>query len=335
MVLATAEAVRATVVAPRTVTVLTGLSAAPFAILALLRAFGLERGWPLVPVMAFVPYAAGLALFPLIAALAARRWVVVAVAAVAFLTLAGCVVPRALGHADPVARAAGGPDLRVLTSNMKGGAADPAQLVSLIREHSVDLLALEEYTPQGQAALGDAGLDELLPYRVAYPSNVPGGSALYSRYPLTDSGYRWLPPYFGQAYATVQVPGAPEILVEAVHPAAPSAAGMLADWRTGLDAQPRATPRGPVRLLLGDFNATLDHSPLRRLLGSGYRDAASVVGAGFQPTWPYDGTMLPGVTIDHVLADPRMAVRAVSTYKIRRTDHRAVLAHLILPLGLN
>jgi endonuclease/exonuclease/phosphatase family metal-dependent hydrolase len=245
--------------------------------------------------------------------------------------LAGCVLPRALGGADPIARAGGGPDLLVLTSNMEFGAADPDQLVALVREHSVDLLALEEYTARGQAALGDAGLDELLPYRVAYPSDLPGGSALYSRYPLTDSGYRALPPYFGQAYATVRVPGGRDVLVEAVHPAAPSSAAMLGDWRTGLAAEPRATPDGPVRLLLGDFNATLDHLPLRQLLGSGYRDAASVVGAGFQPTWPYDGTLLPGVTIDHVLVDPRMAVRAVSAYKIRHTDHRAVFAQLILP----
>ena len=42
-----------------------------------------------------------------------------------------------------------------------------------------------------------------------------------------------------------------------------------------------------MRLLVGDFNATLDHAALRRLLDTGYRDAASVVGQGMTPTcWP-------------------------------------------------
>src|SRR5262249_28550493 len=88
---------------------------------------------------------------------------------------------------------------------------------------------------------------------------------------------------------------------------------------------------GPVRLPLGDFTATLDHGPLRDLLGSGYRDAASVVDAGFTPTCPYDGRTLPKTTIDHVLASRRIGVRDVSAYTVLDTDHRALFAALTLP----
>jgi len=67
------------------------------------------------------------------------------------------------------------------------------------------------------------------------------------------------------------------------------------------------------------------------LLRSGYRDAAATLGDGFVGTWPYDGTRLPKVTIDHVLADPRVAIRALSANRVNGTDHRALYAQLTLP----
>jgi endonuclease/exonuclease/phosphatase (EEP) superfamily protein YafD len=304
------------------------LFVAPFTAWALVRVFGLERGWPLVPLVAFTPYAAGLSLLPLAAALALGRWPAAALAAATTLALAWCVLPRAFGRAD---RPAGGPTLRVLTSNLQYGEADPEQLLALVRTRSVDLVALQEYTPEADKALRAAGLDMLLPYRVAHPRDEPGGSALYSRFPLVDSGHRTLPPYFGQSYATLRVPGAGDVRVESVHPCAPSAPGLLRHWRTGLADQPCATRHGPVQILLGDFNATLDHASLRRLIATGYRHAGSRVGTALAGTWPYDGSRLPPVAIDHVLVDPRVAVHAASAHRITGTDHRAVLAVLTLP----
>jgi endonuclease/exonuclease/phosphatase (EEP) superfamily protein YafD len=302
----------------------------PFAAWALVRLLGLEdHAWPLVAAMAYTTYAALLALLPVALALALRRWVVAGIAALVALCLAACVVPRGLGGPDR----AHGPALRAMTSNLRVGGADPGTLVALVRRQGVDLLALQEFTPRAEEALRDAGLERLLPYHAAYPVDGVGGAALYSRYPLRDTGFRPLPPFFGQAYATLDVPGAVPVLVESAHPCAPSDPSRITDWRHDLAAEPRAIPHGPVRLLLGDFNATLDHAPLRALIGSGYRDAASVVGAGFVPTWPYDGRLLPKTTIDHVLADQRIGVRRVSAYPIPDTDHRALFAELTLPAG--
>jgi endonuclease/exonuclease/phosphatase family metal-dependent hydrolase len=158
--------------------------------------------------------------------------------------------------------------------------------------------------------------------------------------------------------------------VESVHPAAPYALGVLDDWRADLAAQPAAAQPGPVqdgpvqdgsiqdgpvrdgpiRVLAGDFNATLDHALLRRLLATGYRDAAATVGAGLAGTWPACarswGSLrsflagrvdalpcrpVPPVVIDHVLADRRVGIVAVSVHRLPGSDHRAVLAVLSLP----
>src|SRR6266542_1794008 len=132
------------------------MAVAAFGFWAVGRLFGLERGFPLVQLMAFTPYVAGAALaVPLLAA-ALRRWPAAAVSAAVAVALVSCVLPRSLadGGALPA-----GPTLRVLTANMLVGGADPAAIVRIVREQKVDLLALQELTPDAERALARAGLE--------------------------------------------------------------------------------------------------------------------------------------------------------------------------------
>ncbi|MFF5052333.1 endonuclease/exonuclease/phosphatase family protein [Micromonospora sp. NPDC000663] len=311
-------------------TVLSWLAVGPVAAWATVRLAGLDRG-PLVQVLAFTPYAAGWSVLALAAAFALRRWWPAAVAAVAAVTLLGLVVPRALPAPQP---AAAGPTLRLLTANLLAGAADARTLVDLVRTRQVDVLTVQEFTPDAQAALDRLGLDRLLPYRNLNAQAGTPGSGLYARWPISDAGIRtnrrgW---GFTQAYGTLTVPGAPPVRVESAHPSAPYALDQVGAWRADLTAQPPATGDGELRILAGDFNATLDHSPLRALLRTGYVDAADATGAGLTGTWgPYDGDLIPPVTIDHVLVDSRIAVGSVRVHNLPGSDHRPVLATLTLP----
>ncbi|MBW4705301.1 endonuclease/exonuclease/phosphatase family protein [Micromonospora sp. RL09-050-HVF-A] len=310
-------------------TLLCWLAVAPGLAWAVVRLAGLDRG-PLVQALAFTPYVAGWSLLVLTLTLALRRrWPAVA-AAVAALALVGAVAPRALPTGQPTVD---GPELRLLTANLLKGGADAATLVELVRRHRVDVLTVQEFTPAARDALDRAGLAGLLPHRQLNPEVGTTGSGLYARFPLSDGGFRRNAGFaFTQAYATVAVPDAPPLRVESAHPAAPWSVEVVGEWRTDLAGQPRATPDGQLGILAGDFNATLDHAPLRALLASGYVDAADAVGAGLVGTWgPYDGTPIPPVTIDHVLVDRRIAVSAVTVHRVPATDHRAVLATLRLP----
>ena len=67
------------------------------------------------------------------------------------------------------------------------------------------------------------------------------------------------------------------------------------------------------------------------LLDRGYKDAAAQVGAGLIPTWPANKRIPPIITIDHVLVDHRVGVKAVSVHDVPGTDHRAVFAELTVP----
>ena len=298
---------------------------------AVVRLFGPERGF-LVPLVAFTPYVALWAWLPLVLALIARKWLIAAAALVAAAILAVCVLPRTLPDADR------GPStgfrLTVLTINVFIGQADPAAIVALVRDHDVAVLAVQEFTPRERAGLTAAGLDVLLPHQALADEVGTTGSGVYSRYPLTDQGSVVGAGGNRQAYATIQPPGAAAVAVESAHPLAPYATSALPAWRADLAAEPVPDPAGPPRILLGDFNSTLDHAPVRRLLGRGYRDAADATGQGLLGTWgPYDGKPVPPVTLDHVLTDKRIGVRKVSVHPVAGSDHRAVLATLTVPGG--
>jgi endonuclease/exonuclease/phosphatase family metal-dependent hydrolase len=307
----------------RVVLVLPGL------IWAVIRLFGLEGGW-LVQLMAFTPYVAGWAWVPVVIGVVARKWVVAAIGAVAAVTLTACVLPRAIPDRDRGPST--GLDLTVMTINMYVGQADPGAIVRLVRRDDVSILAVQEFTAPAKEGLAAAGLGALLPYTALAddPAHGTTGSGLYSRFPMTGPGSEREAGGNLQAYATIQPPHARALAVESAHPLAPYARSALPLWRADLAAEPAPSRTGPPRILLGDFNSTLDHAPVRALIRRGYRDAADAAGAGLLPTW---GTRVPPITLDHVLVDKRIGVRKVSVHRIAKSDHRAVIATLTVPMS--
>lgn len=304
---------------------------APWAGWAAVRGLGLERGYPGVPLLALTPYVAALAVVPLAAALLLRqRAAVVAALAVAAVLVAG-VAPRALpARGAP----ADGPELRVLTANLYYGDADPRALVELVRRERVDVLSVQELTPAAGDALERAGLSALLPHQHLAAESGASGSGLYARFPLEPLPQ--VPPgsAFAMPRAAVDVPGAAALEVVAVHPPPPIGPEGVRTWQRDLAGLPSAGTPAALRILAGDFNATLDHRELRQLLARGYRDAAAASGAGWAATWPGTGTRLPPpVTIDHVLVDRRATPIRVTVHDLPGSDHRPVLAEVGLARG--
>jgi endonuclease/exonuclease/phosphatase (EEP) superfamily protein YafD len=294
---------------------------------AALRLLGLERGFPLVPLVAYTPFVAAGAVAVVVVAVVLRQRAAALVAFVMAVALAAAVAPRALGgpsepDGDP------GPRLRVLTSNLHLGQGSAESLVALARSTNADVLSLQELTPDAVRRLDAAGLGELMPHYVLHAQQGGDGTGLYSRLPLREAPS---PPgtSFEMVAATAHPRGGPAIELVAVHPSAPVRHG-IQFWRRDLRALP---PAGGslLRILAGDFNATLDHAELRRVIDTGYEDAAAQLGAGLKPTWPQGRKIPPPVTIDHVLADERCGFRALSVHTIPGTDHRAVFAELALP----
>ena len=303
----------------------------PWVAWALVRVLGLDLRHPLVAMMAFTPYVAAVSPLPVLVALALRRWVVAAVAAVAALALAAVVLPRAID--GPFAASAGdrGPTLVVMTVNVYGDAGDLREVMRLVRRHDVDVLSVQELTPGAAYGLDAAGARELLPGRVIDPRGGAGGSGVFARRPLRRMGSIDTTGA-AQPEAALTVAGFGELRVKAVHPRPPISGWSEQDWSREVREMPGPRAGRVPRILAGDFNGTLDHREIRRVLDLGYHDAADATGDGLRATWPV-GRRRPGITIDHVFAPPPIRVRRVLVREVRGSDHRAVIAELVLPAG--
>ncbi|WP_236796364.1 endonuclease/exonuclease/phosphatase family protein [Amycolatopsis sp. GM8] len=297
--------------------------AVAFLEIAAMRWIGVDGTKLTAALLALLPYWAvgGLVLGGV--SLGLRHWWIGGVVLVVALALVGTLLPRAFASARPAAH---GAQLRVMSSNQYLGHADVKTVVQLVRDNRVDVLNLLELTPREAGELEQAGLFDLLPYRVFKPQYGGAGSGIASRYPLTELSLAG-PSLMEQPSARADVGGTPVEIV-AVHPIPPTTDA--AEWKKEVGGLPRPDSGGPVRILAGDFNSTVDHATFRDLLSAGYTDAALNRGAGFTPTWP-SRLFPPPVTIDHVLVDPRVAVQSYRVLDVPNSDHRAVLAELTLP----
>ncbi|WP_092524586.1 endonuclease/exonuclease/phosphatase family protein [Actinopolyspora saharensis] len=314
----------------RIVTLLLLLLAAFLCAVALGRFGGLERGQISSALIALTPYVTAGGGVLLLLALSLRRWLIALVVAMVTAVLAAGVAPRVLADESGDVQ---GRSLNVLTANVYFGKADVDRLVRLVRRNDVDVLSMPELSSGMVDELRRAGLFDTLPYSVLKPEGNGDGSGIVARYPLHELSLA-SNTTMQQPSARIDLPGERDVQYVAAHPVVPVGGDTTAGWKREITSLPApATDRSqPARILAGDFNATLDHAPLRKLLGRGYSDAAEVTGDGLTPTWPELGRpWAPPVTLDHVLVSGDTAVRDYRTFKVDGTDHRAVLAELVVP----
>ena len=117
-----------------------------------------------------------------------------------------------------------------------------------------------------------------------------------------------------------------------VHPWAPTEPDI---WRSDLAAVYETVVDHDADLVVGDFNATADHAPMRSLADAGFRDVGELANEGWLPTWPSSGAVdlfgipVPSlIQIDHVLVGPRLAALGSSTRALPDSDHRVVVAEV-------
>lgn len=300
----------------------------PCAAWVLVRVLGLELGYPLSPAISYTPYVLPVVVVATIVAVALRQWPPAAVAGTAALVLVVLLAPRVIGGPDDETE---GRTLNVMASNLLRGSGDPATVLRLVRDNDVEILTLQELTPEFKRRFERLGGRELLPHAILALRPSGNGNGVYSRYPL-----RRVPsdePETEQLRTAVAI--GPDVQVEAVsvHTRAPIDTGSLGEWERSVEALPKADPDGPMRLLLGDFNASFDHPQFRDVVGSGYQDAAEQMGDGLIATWPTRDKpfrYLP-VTLDHLLYDERLGARKFEAFDLPGTDHRAVYAQLVVP----
>lgn len=252
-----------------------------------------------------------------------RRWSALATCALLLLAQVASIGPMYVGDGVPNVNR---PRLRVMTVNLLFGGADTEQVVRLVREHHIDVLALEELSPGAVSGLERARLQAVLPYAVNRARVGAEGTGLWSRLPFTDVPV--IQSRFNASAVDIRT-GDRTVRVRAVHPVPPVPP---AGWRRDLTIlrTELAGDVGVQTIVLGDLNSSVHHRELRRLMGRRWRDAAEADGAGLVRKWtPRLGA--PSVLdLDHVLIDRGMTIASWDSVRIRNSDHRAVFADVAL-----
>lgn len=270
--------------------------------------------------------------------------VVLVIVAVVLAVGIGWQVPPGAARASVRTSADSGTEVRVMTQNVLFGRADATQLLTLVRQHRVDVLVVEELSPDFLARFRAAGIDEVLGHADLHPHQRAAGTGIWSRWPLRANGS--LPSAgFEMPAVSITVPGLVDpggsggtLAVTGIHTRAPvPRSGPLTGWRHDLAMIARTeTARdkqlGP-QIYVGDFNASRDQSGFRAILDTGLVDAADALPAAAWPgfTWPANQPGPAFTRIDHVLLTPSsIGVRKVTVLTLTGTDHHGVVADLLI-----
>ena len=235
--------------------------------------------------------------------------------------------------------AAVGTTIDIATWNVEAGTVGAIEAVELLARHPVDIVVLEELTPEVAAAIeADAALTGRYPYRTLDPDPSVTGIGILSAFPISEPRYAVSPI---RLEARVALPDG-DLIVLGAHPfhADVDLAGGLP---VGLDATRRNRElellrnrvkeldvRGERVVLLGDFN-TASSEPGFRLLTAGLHDAHAEVGVGPGWTWRPSRIASLGIAllrIDLILSTPGLRPVRVAVDCPPTGDHCLVEATL-------
>jgi vancomycin resistance protein VanJ len=247
----------------------------------------------------------------------------------------------------PNGRSQAGTPVRVMTANLLQSNANYDSLAAALAHHQPDLVALQELGTS-MAARARTGLADHYPYQALDPSDSTFGMGILSRHPMRA------PPSPAMGYDSCQCQQASlevqsrSVVVFNAHPIAPfiptSRLGrfpMPADFqaegheRTVETILERASSIQQPLLLMGDFNVT-ERQPTYRRIRQRLRDAHYEAGWGLGLTFPArlwrfsDFPMFPLLRIDYIFHDDSWSVNRVWTGDLAGSDHRYVVADLVL-----
>lgn len=316
----------------RVVGALTAAGSLVVAVLVLLPdRLGLDRWLPFTALAALRPaLTAAAALLVLVVVLVGplRRRLAVPVAApvlVVAVVAAAIVVPRGMAGAPPPP---GGVDLTVLTLNVYEGRADPVALAALIARSRPDVVVLPEAAERFRERIAPLvpgyrswtnAPPEARDVRGVVVLTAPRAGDVVARRLDGDTRYPW-------AELTGGVLGPTRMLAAHLVSVVPE---WISYWPGEVAMLRRWCGGGGPALVVGDLNATPDHSTFRRAT-TGCRDAATDRGAGLVATWRSTWPRWAGAQIDHVLTTGGPQARDVEVLDVPNSDHRALLVRLRL-----
>jgi endonuclease/exonuclease/phosphatase (EEP) superfamily protein YafD len=231
--------------------------------------------------------------------------------------------------------------LTVMTMNVRCDEPALTDLAAAVEREQPDIVVLQDLSQDGwdQLVRYSSWL-QIVPRHSALPEDQPltdesdpCGTVVFAKEPVSSAS----PPDAEQPVFSIDLPAAPLTVVPV---SLPTVVEGVEPWLRGFqlldeavaahEANVGAGAVAPM-LVIGDFNATREHLPMRQLIAEhGLVDAAEQAGAGWQPTFPANRRYPPLIAIDHILMSPSLAASEVTAFSVRWGAHRVLMARLTL-----
>ena len=286
----------------------------------------------------FIPYGIpAWAAATLLFALAARRRMKL----LAVLTVACLIVQIAWARTywPRAAPVSSDDSLIVVSVNLRCDEPALIELVPVLVREQPDIVVFQDFSQEAWDHLQGTSWSQMLPYHWIEPKDQPlaagadpCGTMVFASTPVTLASSADDPqPVFDVELASgtlTVVPASLPTLSDGVEPWLQGFV-LLSEAITAHETIAGAPAEVSSMLVVGDFNATREHLPMRQLVAEhGLVDAAERAGAGWLPTFPANRRYPPLVAIDHILMSPGLSASEVTAFSVRYGAHRVLVAHI-------
>jgi endonuclease/exonuclease/phosphatase (EEP) superfamily protein YafD len=200
----------------------------------------------------------------------------------------------------------------------------PTEAIDDVLATGADIITMSELTSELHEALVTHEHASRWPHRHVLLSTGADGIGVWSRHQLVDvSDHRLIskPALSGMAVsATGHIIG-----FVVVHPMPPVNKTKTEDWGPSLKAigDVASTMTAPT-VVIGDFNTSFWHPPMRRLFRRGFLSAHLVHGRFLAGTFPIGKRSRPVARLDHALVTRGVIVHEVRDFTVAGSDHKGI-----------
>lgn len=214
--------------------------------------------------------------------------------------------------------------LTVVSFNTHGNAGIVLQARHLIDEHTPKIIALQEVTAETAQNIADAASGSYQVFTAAASGSTVSHSALLVSDELGEYAQVEAPASLFASVIAEPLDGQGPVAMS-VHPVPPMPRNM-STWRGELQQATDLCDNTTGAIVAGDFNATIDHGPLRET-------ECLVATSTIASTWPASQPSWLGAAIDHVMVDGGQWLPLSAHYQhMAGSDHRAIVVQVV-PAG--
>lgn len=255
-------------------------------------------------------------------------WRVLALSAVVIVFHLMWVSPSLQGESAVAEAPASGPQLTVVSANVRTDNPSPEKWLEELTSLDVDVIMIQEYTPTWAERFRAAGLFEAYPYSVEAPELGATGSAILSRLPLAEAE-KWDMDGTSNTRARLSDAWGGLQLLN-VHPVPPKPHAD-SQWENLITTVEQV--EGP-HLVAGDYNITQYSRWYDRLEDTGMRSCHDALGESGNTTWPNGVYPVPPIRLDNFFVSDEVACVSLREGRGSGSDHEPVIVHIALKSGV-